>query len=176
MSRGVHIISKPNRAFARPWSAWDRGSCLHPDDAPHHLRLVVERRFLAGIVGSCTAPAAAASRLTCRLADPARRLRRLAAATVKSRRNLPGSGILEGNLRGAPALLELPADRPRPPIISYRGASDASDSDRRWRWPCVTAAGEKRSAYSRLYRGAEHPALSLHRPGGHSAGNSAGRP
>jgi amino acid adenylation domain-containing protein len=28
----------------------------------------------------------------------------------------------EEKLRGAPALLELPADRPRPPVISYRGA------------------------------------------------------
>ncbi len=30
----------------------------------------------------------------------------------------------EENLRGAPALLDLPADRPRPPVMSYRGARE----------------------------------------------------
>ena len=80
------------------------------------------------------------------------------------------------NLRDAPALLDLSMDKPRPPTISYRGArqrfripSDIGTSPAR-----LQPAGKGQFIYS-LYRGAGHPALSLHGARGYLGGTSTGR-
>ena len=56
-------------------------------------------------------------------ADSARRLRGLAAAASAEKSFAEDLVYWEEKLRGAPALLELPADRPVHPSVSYRGAS-----------------------------------------------------
>ncbi len=52
----------------------------------------------------------------------------------------------EENLRGAPELLELPTDRPRPRAISYRGGKNVSGSTGSWQTLYAIAAGRKRPA------------------------------
>ena len=80
------------------------------------------------------------------------------------------------NLRSAPPLLELPYDRPRPLLMSYRGAR------RRFRInPKLTAAfrelgrQEKEESIRTVYGGFGRAALPLHRAGRHPVGNSSCR-
>ena len=68
------------------------------------------------------------------LANPTRRLRGLAATTDDSARDLAEDlAYWEENLRGAPALLDLPTDQPRPPSCPIGAPGNASDSDSNWR-------------------------------------------
>ena len=107
-----------------------RRTCLHPDDAPHHLRLVLRGRFVAGVVITVSqlfpGEPLALPPLPIQDGDYA----------VWQRQQLPEASFAEDlafweeNLSGAPALLELPSDRPRPPVMSYRGAGNASGSTR----------------------------------------------
>ena len=85
-------------------------------------------------------PAAAA-------AGPVRRLRRLAARLAVRRGRRAAGRVLAQTLAGAPALLELPTDLPRPAEQDYRGGQLAVEFDAE-----LTAA----------LHGAE-PALGLHR-------------
>ena len=67
------------------------------------------------------------------------------------------------NLRGAPPLLEVPSDRPRPQVLSYRGGRHRFRINR-----ALTEAfrelsrREKKESIRPVYRGIRRPALSLH--------------
>ncbi len=57
-----------------------------------------------------------------RPARPVRRLRRLAARLAARRGAGPPARLVEGGAEGAPTRLELPTDRPRPRVQTFRGA------------------------------------------------------
>ena len=85
------------------------------------------------------------ARRRCRRCRPVRRLRRLAAAVARRRGAGRAARLLEGRSWPAPAALELPTDRPRPAVQSYRGARAIALRRRAWSpglrrvWP---AAGD----------------------------------
>ena len=94
------------------------------DHAPHRLRRLVDGRARAGAGGALRGlprgpPLAAAG-----AAGAVRGLRGLAAAAGCGRGAGGGSSATGGHrLAGLPPLLELPTDRPRPAVQSFRGAA-----------------------------------------------------
>ena len=83
----------------------------------------------------------------------------------------------EENLRGAPALLDLPTDNPRPPhtiVLSRRPQTFPDPIDLNTGFARLQPKGKGQFIHF-FYRGTRHPALSLHQARGHPAGNSIGR-
>ena len=94
------------------------------DDAPHRLRRLVDRACSSASWARCTPPSRAASAdplppLPVQYADYAAWHRRWWRATSWRRRRSTG----RETLAGAPELLELPTDRPRPARQDFAGAS-----------------------------------------------------
>ena len=97
--------------------------------APHRLRWLVDGRVRRASCARSTALSQWASpRRLPRAADPVRRLTPSGSGSgCKGEVLEKPAGLLEAAAWRAPAVLELPTDRPRPPVQTFRGARHACD-------------------------------------------------
>ena len=94
-------------------------------DAPHRQRRLEHGRALPRAVARCTRPPRGAASRRCRSCRCSTRTTRCGSASSWRARCWSGSSAYwKERLAGAPALLELPTDRPRPPVQSHRGARE----------------------------------------------------
>ena len=136
------------------------------------------RQFFGEICRLSIGLAAAASPLSCLPCRSSTAITRRGSENCRSRGEFAEDlAYWKENLRGAPALLDLPTDRPRPSVISYRGAQADASKSRAELNAAVRDCSRKEgvSLFTVFAAALNMSALSLHRPRGHPSGHSARR-